>query len=78
MVVETQAVPQLFLRTAFNQLCFLQYEQSTEQTFKLPPEEWKEVNYADLWLLTFTCTCDINVTQDLHLENLYPFTLVFM
>ncbi|XP_065899024.1 uncharacterized protein [Dysidea avara] len=48
VVVETQAVPQLFLRTAFNQLCFLQYEQSTEQTFKLPPEEWKEVilNFA--------------------------------
>jgi len=44
IVVETQAVPQLFLRTMFNQLCFLQYEQSTEQTIKLPPDDWKEVS----------------------------------
>lgn len=43
VVVETQAVPQLFSRTVYNQFCFLQFEQETEQSINLPPEEWKDV-----------------------------------
>lgn len=48
MVVETQAVPQLFSKTVYNQFCFLQFEQATEQSIELPPEEWREVHtYQD-------------------------------
>ena len=42
VVVETQAVPQLFSRTVYNQFCFLQFEQGTEQSIK-PPKDWRGV-----------------------------------
>ena len=43
VVVETQAVPQLFSKTAYNQFCFLQFEQEEKLSINLPPEEWKAV-----------------------------------
>ena len=55
MVVETQAVSQLFSKTVYNQFCFLQFEQAMEQSIKLPPEEWKEVAMYIFYVCMYVC-----------------------